>query len=335
VKQNAGGGVKRVGAKACERPAVRRLVRATGSIGLTALALTSQAGGALIEQAQAPVLHSEAAPALIESQAPAVAHPAGRPLRVRGLIGAGVFRSARAAGVPAGAAQLYLHELAGHLSLDDLLPSDTFDMIVEPGAAGAGRLLYAAIERDGRARLELLRWGDQDHLYDAAQAPRTVASFAAPVVGRVTSPFGWRRHPLLGYVRMHDGVDIGAKYGSPVLATADAIVAAAGWRGGYGNYVRLTHGGGIGSGYGHLSRIAVSAGMQVRRGEVIGFVGSTGLSTGPHLHYELYRDGRPVDPASVAVAPATELAGDDLRLFRARLVALRRLPVHPAARAGA
>jgi murein DD-endopeptidase MepM/ murein hydrolase activator NlpD len=121
-----------------------------------------------------------------------------------------------------------------------------------------------------------------------------------PVKGHVTSGFGPRRHPILGYVRMHSGVDFGAAYGSPIFAVSEGIVAFAGRHGGHGNYVKLEHGGGLGTGYGHMSRVAVSPGQHVQAGQVIGYVGSTGLSTGPHLHYEVYQNGRTVNPMSVS-----------------------------------
>ena len=123
-----------------------------------------------------------------------------------------------------------------------------------------------------------------------------VPEHALPVAGRLTSPFGMRLHPLLGYVRLHAGQDYGAASGTPVHAAADGVVGFAGLRGGLGRYVRIDYGDGAGSGYGHLSRIAVAAGTPVLAGEVIGYVGTTGISTGPHLHYEVYRHGRAVDP---------------------------------------
>jgi murein DD-endopeptidase MepM/ murein hydrolase activator NlpD len=101
---------------------------------------------------------------------------------------------------------------------------------------------------------------------------------------------------------MHSGVDFGAAWGSPIFAVSEGIVAFAGRHGGHGNYVKLDHGGGLGTGYGHMSRIAVSSGQHVQAGQVIGYVGSTGLSTGPHLHYEVYQSGRTVNPLSVSFA---------------------------------
>jgi murein DD-endopeptidase MepM/ murein hydrolase activator NlpD len=113
---------------------------------------------------------------------------------------------------------------------------------------------------------------------------------------RLTSNFGLRQHPLLGGLREHSGVDLAAPIGSPIYATSDGVVGAANWRGGYGLSVSLEHGGGVETRYGHMSQLNVAAGQQVRRGDIIGLVGSTGLSTGPHLHYEVRLNGRAVDP---------------------------------------
>lgn len=118
-----------------------------------------------------------------------------------------------------------------------------------------------------------------------------------PVSGvNLSSGFGMRVHPVLGGRRAHNGVDFAAPTGTPIYATADGVVSRAEWFGGYGLYVALEHGGEIQTRYGHMSRINVQAGQQVRKGDVIGFVGSTGRSTGPHLHYEVRIAGTPVNP---------------------------------------
>jgi murein DD-endopeptidase MepM/ murein hydrolase activator NlpD len=115
---------------------------------------------------------------------------------------------------------------------------------------------------------------------------------------RVTSNFGMRRHPILGFTRMHQGVDFAAREGAPVLAAEDGVVTDAGPEGGYGNLIRVRHAGGWATGYAHLSGFApgVAAGARVSRGQVIGFVGHTGLATGPHLHFEVSLDGVKLDP---------------------------------------
>ena len=122
---------------------------------------------------------------------------------------------------------------------------------------------------------------------------------------------------------MHAGVDFGAAYGSPIYAVGDATVSFAGWHGGHGNYVKLDHGSGYGTGYGHMSRIAVYPGARVRAGQIIGYVGSTGLSTGPHLHYELYQNGHTVDPMSVRFTVSNAVDPKELAAFKTKLAALK------------
>lgn len=124
-------------------------------------------------------------------------------------------------------------------------------------------------------------------------------AFLWPARGMFTSGFGMRRHPLFGIWHLHTGVDIAAAWGAPVLAAADGRVIYAGWFGGYGKIVVIDHGGGISTLYGHLARLLAVAGDEVRRGQPIGRVGSTGYSTGPHLHFEVRVDGRPINPTSL------------------------------------
>lgn len=118
--------------------------------------------------------------------------------------------------------------------------------------------------------------------------------------GYISSPFGGRPNPFSGYGRdWHPGIDIAVDYGTPVYASAAGYVEQSGWYGGYGKYVRLSHDFGYETAYGHMSRLAVSAGSFVKKGEVIGYVGSTGYSTGPHLHFEVMKYGEQVNPSSL------------------------------------
>lgn len=121
--------------------------------------------------------------------------------------------------------------------------------------------------------------------------------FGPPAAGRTTSSFGMRYHPILHYNRMHNGIDFGGGYGAPVYATGDGLVISTSRLGGYGNAIIIEHGGGLSSVYGHLSRIMVESGATVRRGQRIGSIGSSGLSTGPHLHFEIRKNGQPVNPS--------------------------------------
>ncbi len=119
-----------------------------------------------------------------------------------------------------------------------------------------------------------------------------------PSDGEITSGFGWRMHPILGYQRFHSGVDFGADYGSVIRAADRGVVIFAGWYGGYGNAVIIDHGNTTTTLYGHTSELYVSEGQAIERGQPIAAVGSTGLSTGPHLHFEVRQNGEPVDPMS-------------------------------------
>lgn len=117
-----------------------------------------------------------------------------------------------------------------------------------------------------------------------------------PAQGTVTSGFGWRISPLGDGNELHQGIDIAYAMGAPVVATADGQVIQSGWSGGYGNMVRIDHGNGLATLYGHNSELAVGVGQTVKKGEIIAFAGSTGKSTGPHVHYEIRAGDTPVDP---------------------------------------
>ncbi|WP_237392246.1 M23 family metallopeptidase [Aurantiacibacter rhizosphaerae] len=136
-------------------------------------------------------------------------------------------------------------------------------------------------------------------------APRTAVSVPSrmPVDGvKLTSSFGMRNHPILRQRRQHNGVDLAAPRGTPVYATADGMVEMAQYYGSYGNYVQIGHGGDVETRYAHLSSYTVQDGEQVRKGDLIGYVGSTGRSTGPHLHYEVRVSSEPVNPIPYMVA---------------------------------
>jgi murein DD-endopeptidase MepM/ murein hydrolase activator NlpD len=131
------------------------------------------------------------------------------------------------------------------------------------------------------------------------------------------SGFGGRRHPILGYVKMHTGVDWATPYGTPIFASGNGVVEKVGWEGGYGKYVRLKHNNGYETAYGHMSAYAkgMEPGKRVRQGQVIGFVGSTGMSTGAHVHYEILVNGRFVDPMRVKLPRGRSLEGPLLASF--------------------
>ncbi len=251
------------------------------------------------------------------------------PLRIRGTVGDSLYRSARAAGAPAGTVQEFLRTIGAEMDVNrEIGANDQFDLIVEyrraaTGEVEVGDLLYASIIRDERPRKQLMRFGREGRFYDAAGEGVQTEGLVAPVPGAITSRYGMRRHPVLGYRRMHSGLDYRARTGTPIVAVADGRVSSAGRAGGCGNAVRLNHAGGLATRYCHMSRMAVRTGDQVRRGQIIGYAGATGLVTGPHLHYEMYRNGQAIDPASVRYVNRAQLTGQELANFREQLVRLQ------------
>jgi murein DD-endopeptidase MepM/ murein hydrolase activator NlpD len=255
------------------------------------------------------------------------------PLRIQGEFGSSLYRSARAAGAPAKAVETYIRSLGTRMPVSHIGSGCKFDIIVEQkraetGEVQMGNLLYAGVAGCSN-KMQLVRTAvdGHDEWYDGSGRGERKGSMGMPVNGRISSGFGMRRHPILGYVRMHKGIDIAAHYGSPVYAATDGVVQFAGRSSGYGNFVKLAHGDGFGTGYGHLSRILVRPGQHVRRGQQIAASGNSGLSTGPHLHYETYRNGVAVNPMSFSFSVVQQLTGGDLSSFRARLAKLLSVPV--------
>lgn len=255
------------------------------------------------------------------------------PLRIQGRVGSSLYRAARAAGAPAKAVEAFIRAVAGQINIGSLSADDRFDIILEhrraeTGETEAGQLLYAGLDRSGGKGLQLMQWeqGGKLQWFEASGVGKASGMLQRPVPGMVSSNFGFRRHPILGYNRMHKGMDFRAGYGTPILAATDGRVSAAGWAGGYGRQVRIHHPGALMTTYSHMSRIVAQPGTIVRQGQVIGYVGSTGLSTGPHLHYELYRNGVPVNPASVKFTMRAQLSGPELASFRERLRNLLSVP---------
>jgi murein DD-endopeptidase MepM/ murein hydrolase activator NlpD len=252
-----------------------------------------------------------------------------RPLRLRGVAGEGLYWALRNAGASAATATEYLKALAEEIDVGEIGAQDRFDLVfsnrrTSDGQGKAGMLLYAAIDRDTGSDLQLVRWtaGGKPIWVNAAtigEKREKDDAMAWPVNAPITSRFGLRVHPILRFARMHRGMDFGARWGTPIHAAADGKVNRAGWAGGYGRQVRLAHGDGMATSYSHMSSMAVEPGAQVRRGQLIGYVGSSGLSTGPHLHYEVYRGGVAVDPLSVRFVTSRPIDPATVAAIKARV----------------
>ena len=223
----------------------------------------------------------------------------------------------------------------------DVRRGDQFETLfevvaLEDGSEGVrgGDLLYAALSINGRLfegyRFELPE--GRVAYFDRSGKSLRKFLMRTPIDGaRLSSRFGMRRHPILGYNRMHQGVDFAAPTGTPIYAAGNGRVEVAGRNGGYGKYIRLRHTGEYSTAYAHLSRFAkgVQAGRRVRQGQVIGYVGTTGRSTGPHLHYEVLRNGAQINPLQIRQPPDQQLAGADLERFRLEMARIDRLRTDP------
>ena len=255
-----------------------------------------------------------------------------RPLRVRGRVGDGFYWSLRAAGVSPQSAAEYLQALATEIDVGtDVGMDDRFDLVIASRRAATGErqtgpLLYAGIDRAAERDLQLVKWasGGRSQWIDAANLGQASASAGMlwPAGGRISSGFGMRYHPILHFARMHRGIDFAPGRGAPIVAAADGQVTKAGWAGGYGRQVRIAHGGGLATSYSHMAQIVAEPGSFVHRGQLIGYVGSSGLSTGPHLHYEVYRGGQAVNPLSVRFASSAFIDTGQVNAIKARLKAL-------------
>jgi len=223
----------------------------------------------------------------------------------------------------------------------DIHPGDTFEMVFERYAdddaqtVRTGEMLFAALGVRGNPKMfyRFKAPGDPEPAwYDAAGRTARKFLMKTPINGaRLSSGFGMRMHPILGFSKMHKGTDFAAAPGTPIMAAGDGVVEKAGVFGGYGRYIRLRHSRDYDTAYGHMNAFArgIRPGIRVRQGQVIGYVGSTGASTGPHLHYEVLLDGSQINPMSMRVPTGRNLDGKALLAFQAerdRIDALRKAP---------
>jgi len=205
-------------------------------------------------------------------------------------------------------------------------PGDSFEVLFagedeNPNENSKAEVLFALLTTSGETRKFFRYQTGDDNLVDYYdESGKSAKKFLVrkPVAdGNITSGFGGRNHPLLGYDKMHTGVDWASSTGTPVFAAGTGVIDKIGWEGGYGKYIRIRHANGYETAYGHLSAFARSmeAGKKVRQGQVIGYVGSTGLSTGAHLHYEILINGRFVDPIRIKLPRGRVLEGPLLAGF--------------------
>jgi murein DD-endopeptidase MepM/ murein hydrolase activator NlpD len=247
--------------------------------------------------------------------------------RAGATIDSSLYLAAMQAGIPADVVVKMIHMFSYEVDFQrDLKPGNSFEVLYnyyytpDGQPAKEGDIQYASLTLGGRT-MALYRYkpdGEPADYFDShGQSARSML-MKTPVDGaRITSGFGMRFHPILGYSRMHKGVDFGVPIGTPVMAAGSGVVQQEGRLGGYGNFMKVDHQNGYSTAYGHLSRFApgIHIGSRVRQGQVIAFSGNSGMSTGPHLHYEIRIHDNQVNPAVVKIATGTRLLGHDLRDF--------------------
>jgi murein DD-endopeptidase MepM/ murein hydrolase activator NlpD len=271
-----------------------------------------------------PAAEPEASPALLTAFDETPPIPAGTTLPT---VYDGIYQTAYSYGMTESATRQLVRLLASDVDFQSrLAPSDRLEVFFsQPGEDDAmsdeSELLYVSATFGGQTR-NFYRFRLEDGTFDYFDGDgRSSRQFLLrnPVPnGIFRSGFGGRRHPILGYVKMHTGVDWAAPRGTPIIAAGNGVVESAGWSGGYGRQTIIRHANGYESSYNHQSAIAkgIKPGTRVRQGQVIGYVGSTGLATGDHLHYELIVNGTKVDPLRVRLPVGRSLSGAELEAFK-------------------
>jgi len=254
-----------------------------------------------------------------------------RVVRVNATLSTSILEDGMRAGAPSGAVNEFIKALSYDVDFQrELRAGQRFFLLLEQlvtsdgTISNPGRLLAGEIVLNSRI-VSVVRFaptGEADQFYNLRGESMARSFLRTPLSSwRITSEFGMREHPLLGFTMMHKGVDFAAPEGTPVLAAAAGTIDMAGEDGGHGLYVKIGHGEDVATGYAHLSRLGpgIRPGMSVRQGQLIGFVGATGLATGPHLHYEFFRHGKAVDPMTERAAVRPALSGTELDRFRAQV----------------
>ncbi len=248
--------------------------------------------------------------------------------RSNGTIKSSLFQAALNAKAPAKAIVQMIHLFSFAIDFQrDIQEGDEFEILyrVLRDQGGqvvlTGEVAYASLTVRGTAhrfyRFQSDKKGPVTYLNETGEGNRK-ALMKTPVDGaRLTSSFGMRRHPILGYTKMHTGTDFGAPRGTPIYAAGDGTIIKAGWHGGYGKHVRVRHNKEYVTTYSHMSRLLVKAGQRVKQGQVIGRVGTTGRSTGPHLHYEVLQNGKFVNSANLSLPSYKRLDKTDMNRFQA------------------
>jgi len=247
--------------------------------------------------------------------------------RAEGTIESSLYVAATQAGIPASLLMEFIFAYSFDVDFQrDIQKGDRFEVMYEKVTTADGKrskmgnIQYASLSLSG-TKLPIYRYkekGGHVAYYDDRGQSAQKALMRTPINGaRLSSSFGKRKHPILGYSKMHTGVDFAAPRGTPIFAAGDGVIDYAGRKGGYGKYIRIRHNSEYQTAYAHMRayKKGMYKGKRVKQGQVIGYVGTTGRSTGPHLHYEIIRNGRKANPMKVRMPSGKKLKGQELARF--------------------
>ena len=249
-------------------------------------------------------------------------------IHITGAIERTFSGSAEKAGLPKALIAQITNALDGEVDFNTVREGDTFDVIFEQKTTAGGlelgdkKILYIGLNI-GKKQHHRYNWTDasgNELFFNPRGQSAEKEILKKPIKGRprISSPYGWRTHPVLMARIFHSGVDLAIAKGTPIVAGGDGVITQLGRKGAYGKYIRIRHSSGFQTAYGHMNgyKNGLKVGSKVKRGDVIGYIGQTGRATGPHLHYEVWKNGKTVNPLGDYVLIAKQLKGDELDKFQ-------------------
>lgn len=255
-------------------------------------------------------------------------------VRITGAIERTFSGSAQKAGLPKALVGQITNALDGEIDFSSFKEGDTFDVIFEQKTTAGGlelgdkKILYIGLNI-GKKQIHRYAWTDAtgtEVFFNPRGQSAEKELIKKPVKGRprTSSSYGWRNHPILMARIFHSGVDLAIAKGTPIVAGGDGVITQLGRKGAYGKYIRIRHANGYQTAYGHMNgyKTGLKVGSKVKRGDVIGYVGQTGRATGPHVHYEVWKNGKTVNPLGTYVLIAKQLDGESLQKFQKQAAAI-------------
>lgn len=249
-------------------------------------------------------------------------------VRLSANIDSSIFGAAKKAGIPEKAVLEAINAYSYSVDFQrDIQPNDKFNVVMETYTtedgkfSHHGKVMFSSLNLSG-VEHKIYRYtmadGTEDFIdNEYTSARRSFLKTPVPVA-RISSKFGMRKHPILGFSKMHKGIDFAAPIGTPIYAAGDGTIEEIGWKGNYGRYIRIKHGNSMSTAYAHIKSFGngIKRGSAIKQGQVIAYVGTTGNSTGAHLHYEVLKGGKQINPLSIKSIPAKKLVGAELAKFK-------------------